>query len=194
MGFFKVSKNSPASHLSSWTISGTCRVNPGICGPQMAPSKPWTLAFLGSAVVRTPILPQRMTSFIPAVLTFSFLAKSPLDLFSTRRARAQIFFLGIEGANLLATKALTLAGPPPISTFTSFLAYWSRASPWALKILALARSCSFLSTPSSRGMPSSRTATLASLKAIAGSDVCTASLSKGHAQSWISIAVPLRTS
>lgn len=58
---------------------------------------------------------------------------------------------GMLGANWAAIKAFVLAGFPTTKTLTFLLAYFSNASPYSLKIRALAANKSFLSIPGPLG-------------------------------------------
>jgi hypothetical protein len=67
--------------------------------------------------------------------------------------------------------ALVFAGLPTTQTFTVFFATLSRASPYSLKILALAANKSPRSIPGPLGLAPTRTTTSASLKPTSGSVV-----------------------
>lgn len=56
------------------------------------------------------------------------------------------------GAKCAVIKAFVLAGFPTTKTLTFLLAYFSNASPYSLKIRALAANKSFLSMPGPLGL------------------------------------------
>lgn len=83
-----------------------------------------------------------------------------------------------------------LAGLPTTKTLTFLLAYLLRASPYYLKIMALAPSKSFLSIPGPLGLAPTRMAISQSTKASSILVVPLSSANKGKAQSLNSMRVP----
>lgn len=67
--------------------------------------------------------------------------------------------LGMLGAKCAVINAFVLAGLPTTTTLTFLLANFSRASPYSLKILALADNKSFLSIPGPLGLAPTNIAT-----------------------------------